>query len=103
MFSPGDFNGDGKSDVIARTSTGLLYLYPGNGSGGWLQPRLIARGWNVFSTLMSSGDFNGDGKSDLLARGWTGTVWLYPGNGKGGFLARRAVSTGWNIFSPILA
>ena len=68
-----------------------------------MQPRLIARGWNVFSTIISSGDFNGDGKSDLLARGWTGTVWLYPGDGKGGFLARRAVATGWNIFSPILA
>ena len=32
--SPGDFTGDGWLDLIARqTSTGSLYLYPGNGTG----------------------------------------------------------------------
>ena len=79
-----------------------MYLYPGNGSGGWLPRRLIGRGWNVFSTIMSSGDFNGDGKSDVLARGWDGTLWMYPGNGAGGFLPRKAVGGGWNSFSTIL-
>jgi len=102
VFSPGDFTGDGKSDVIARTSDGLLYLYPGNGSGGWLPRRLIGRGWNMFSTIISSGDFNGDGRSDLLGRGWDGTLWMYPGNGTGGFLPRKAVDAGWNIFSTVL-
>jgi len=102
VFSPGDFDGDGKSDVLARTSGGLLYLYPGNGSGGWLRPRLIGRGWNMFSTIISSGDFNGDGKSDVLGRGWDGTLWVYPGNGTGGFLQRKAVGKGWNSFSAIL-
>jgi len=102
VFSPGDFNGDRKSDVIARTSGGLLYLYPGNGSGGWLRPRLIGQGWNAFSTIISSGDFNGDGKSDLLGRGRDGTLWMYPGNGTGGFLPSKAVGSGWNMFSTIL-
>ncbi|WP_240629870.1 FG-GAP-like repeat-containing protein, partial [Specibacter cremeus] len=33
----GDFNGDGRQDVMAReASTGYLWLYPGNGTGGWL-------------------------------------------------------------------
>ncbi|MDQ1538014.1 MAG: stage sporulation protein [Actinomycetota bacterium] len=103
LFSPGDFNGDRKADVITRTRSGLLYLYPGNGSGGWLRPRLIGQGWNMFSTITSSGDFNGDGKSDLLARDSHGTLWLYPGNGTGGFGARKAVGSGWNVFSKILS
>jgi len=103
VFSPGDFNGDRKPDVIARTSGGLLYLYPGNGSGGWLPRRLIGQGWNMFSTIISSGDFNGDGKSDLLARGRDGTLWMYAGNGTGGFLPRKVVGTGWNMFSTILS
>ena len=102
VFSPGDFTGDGKPDVIGRTSDGLLYLYPGNGVGGWLPRRLIGRGWNMFSTIISSGDFNGDGRSDLLGRGWDGTLWMYPGNGTGGFLPRKAVGSGWNIFSTVL-
>jgi len=102
VFSPGDFNGDGRSDVIARTREGLLYLYPGNGSGGWLPRRLIGRGWNAFSTIISSGDFNGDGRSDVLARSWGGSLFMYPGNGSGGFLARRGVGSGWNMFSAVL-
>ena len=35
---PWGLHTDRKPDVIARTCSGLLYLYPGNGSGGWLQP-----------------------------------------------------------------
>ncbi|HEX7537104.1 MAG TPA: SpoIID/LytB domain-containing protein [Dermatophilaceae bacterium] len=102
VLSPGDFTGDRKADVIARTSRGLLYLYPGNGSGGWLSPRLIGQGWNAFSAIISSGDFNGDGKSDLLGRGRDGALWMYPGNGTGGFLRAKVVGTGWNLFSVIL-
>ncbi len=102
VVGSGDFNGDRKADVIARTSSGLLYLYPGNGSGGWLPPRLIGQGWNMFSTITSSGDFNGDGKSDLFGRGRDGTLWMWPGNGAGGFLQHKAVGTAWNMFSTIL-
>ena len=86
---------------MARSSAGVLYLYPGNGSGGWLPLRTIGRGWNGF-TLTSSGDIDGDGRSDLLARSTDGTLWMYPGNGTGSFLPRRAVGAGWNMFSAIL-
>jgi len=102
VFSPGDLNGDRKSDVIARTSGGLLYLYPGNGSGGWLPRRLIGRGWNIFRPIVSSGDFSGDGKADLLGRSGDGRLWMYAGNGAGRLMPRRLVGTGWNIFSIVL-
>jgi stage II sporulation protein D len=102
VLGAGDFTGDRKADVIARSTAGLLYLYPGNGSGGWLSPRLIGQGWNAFSAIISSGDFNGDGKSDLFGRGRDGALWVYPGNGAGGFLQARVVGTGWNMFSVIL-
>ncbi|NMM22326.1 MAG: SpoIID/LytB domain-containing protein [Phycicoccus sp.] len=102
VFSPGDFDGDGRSDIIARTSDGLLYLYPGNGTGGAFPRRRIGYGWNVLSTIFSVGDFNGDGKSDVLGRGWDGTLWMYTGNGTGGFLQKKAVGAGWNIFMRIL-
>jgi len=102
VFSPGDFNGDGTSDVIARTTDGLLYLYPGNGSGGWLPRRLIGRGWNQFSVIIGVGDLNGDGKSDLLGRGSDGRLWMYPGTGTGGMWAPQVVGAGWNMFSTVL-
>ncbi|MGG1908909.1 VCBS repeat-containing protein [Microbacterium sp. NRRL B-14842] len=30
-----DYNGDGRADLVARTAAGQLYLYPGNGAGGF--------------------------------------------------------------------
>ena len=32
---PRDFDGDGNPDVLARDSSGTLWLYPGNGYGGF--------------------------------------------------------------------
>ena len=41
----GDVNGDGAHDVVARkAATGDLWLYPGNGRGGWLPPTRVGPG-----------------------------------------------------------
>ncbi len=101
-FSPGDFNGDGKGDVIARDSAGTLYLYAGDGTGGWKPAQTIGKGWNVFDTIVSPGDFNGDGHNDVLAREPGGALYLYPGNGSGGWLARTAVGQGWQMMDALL-
>ena len=65
----GDFDGDGKADILWRnTSTGQNYLYPMNGTGikpgeGFL--RTVADlNWKVAGV----GDFDGDGKSDIVWR-----------------------------------
>ena len=101
----GDFSGDGFGDVIARApATGLLWLYPGNGKGGWLPPQQIGHGWNTFDAVVGPGDMNGDQRADVLARETsTGRLWLYPGNGRGGWLPRILVGTGWGIFDTVLA
>ena len=52
IISSGDFNGDAKSDVLARGRDGTLWLYPGNGTGGFQAPRVIGSGWNIFSTVL---------------------------------------------------
>lgn len=38
IVGPGDFSGDGNVDVLARDSVGLVWLYRGNGRGGWMYP-----------------------------------------------------------------
>jgi sugar lactone lactonase YvrE len=38
ITAPGDMNSDGRPDVIARDTTGELWLYPNNGAGDWLNP-----------------------------------------------------------------
>jgi hypothetical protein len=44
-----DFNGDGKMDLLARDGNGILWLYAGNGSGGWQAPRQVGSGWNTMT------------------------------------------------------
>ena len=104
LETPGDVDGDGPLDVVARdAATGGLWLYRGNGRGGWLPRRQVGSGWNVFSAVIGPGDFSGDQRVDLLARERaTGSLWLYPGNGTGGWRPRVRVGTGWNIFNAVV-
>lgn len=100
-----DVTGDGKPDLYARqASTGQLWLYPGNGSGGVTAPRVVGTGWEMHDALMAAGDVTGDGKPDLWAReAATGYLWLYTGDGHGGFTSRRVVGTGWNMHDVLTA
>ncbi|MCK6211792.1 VCBS repeat-containing protein [Georgenia sp. EYE_87] len=103
--SSSDLDGDWRNDVLARSGDGGLWLYRGNGTGGWLPRQQIGNGWNGMDVIDTAGDFSGDGRPDVLAREQaTGYLWLYRGNGTGGWLPRVRVGTGWNgmsaIFSP---
>ncbi|WP_197412904.1 FG-GAP-like repeat-containing protein [Arthrobacter sp. EpRS71] len=97
-----DYTGDGRTDVLARDGSGGLWLYPGNGYGGWLPRVQVGQGWNVMSAIIAPGDFNGDGKADLLASDKGGTLWLYPGNGSGGWLPGVPVGYGWNTMDRVV-
>ncbi|WP_309070808.1 IPT/TIG domain-containing protein, partial [Arthrobacter sp.] len=74
-----DFSGDGNPDVLARDSKGNLWLYSGNGTGGWLKKTAAGTGWNSMTSIVAPGDFDGDKKVDLLARDSKGNLWLYSG------------------------
>ena len=87
----GDFNGDGRDDVLWRHDTGVVSEYWMNGTaitgGGYVsQP---SNNWSV----QGIGDFNGDGKSDILWRHDGGTVSNYLMNG-------TAISGGGYISQP---
>jgi hypothetical protein len=36
LLWPGDFSGDGRPDLLARQPNGVLDMYRGNGTGGWV-------------------------------------------------------------------
>lgn len=101
----GDFNGDGKADLLARRSSGGdLYLYKGTGKSGTglFSARVKVRsGWTGFNTLAAVGDLTGDGKADLVARTTGGTLYLYPGTGKATseiFGTRKSLGTGFQQY-----
>jgi hypothetical protein len=94
-----DFNRDGISDLVARDSGGVLWLYPGNGAGSHSPRSRMAGGWAGMTALVTPGDVTGDRNSDILARDKAGTLWLYPGNGASGLGARRRISSGWKGYT----
>ncbi|MFJ6536269.1 chitobiase/beta-hexosaminidase C-terminal domain-containing protein [Paenarthrobacter sp. NPDC091711] len=98
-----DYTGDAKNDVLARDNSGTLWLYPGNGTGGWLTQKSLGTGWNSLNAIIPTKDFNGDGRSDILARDTNGVLWLYPGNGNGGLQTRVQAGTAWQGMTLILA
>jgi hypothetical protein len=85
IFS-GDYNHDGKSDLIARRTTdNELVLYPGNGTlttDTVVGPAIrVGIGWGSYDAF-TAGDFNQDGNSDVVARRTTdGVLLLWPGTG----------------------
>jgi hypothetical protein len=85
----GDFNGDGKSDVMqlmAQTEfNGWFAVFLGNGNGTFLAPLVTFLDSPCFNLCYAaSGDFNKDGKLDL-AVSVNGNIGIFLGNGDGTF------------------
>ena len=68
----GDFNGDGKTDIIGRDSRGYWYGAETVATGQWAgYLSFTYRGaFGISATWQNvmTGDFNGDGKTDLIGR-----------------------------------
>ncbi len=102
LFSPGDWNGDGHVDLLARRrSDGSLHLYPGDGTGGFRAPSKVGTGWGGMTDLAAPGDWDRNGVVDIVARDGAGNLYLYSGNGTGGFSGRRTIGSGWQGFTQI--
>ncbi|MGN6057153.1 MAG: FG-GAP-like repeat-containing protein [Sphingomicrobium sp.] len=103
IVGTGDFNGDGRDDILWRnTTTGTITDFLANETGGFTDNYAnaavqVPTAWSVIGT----GDFNGDGLTDILWRnGTTVTDWL--GTATGGFTANwnnfhTSVPTSWNV------
>ncbi len=78
-----DLTGDGRADLVARDSSGVLWTYQGNGSGIFPNRIRVGAGWDSMRAISAAGDMTGDGKADLVARDSSGVLWTYLGNGSG--------------------
>ncbi|MFG1807843.1 FG-GAP repeat domain-containing protein [Streptomyces sp. NPDC049040] len=104
MVGPGDLSGDGKSDLLARNSSGQLYLFKGTGTGtGYTGRTLVSSGWNAYNAIIGAGDMSGDGRTDILARSTDGTLYLFKGTGnaKAPFAGRVKLSSGFGGYNKI--
>ena len=103
VVGTGDFNGDGRDDLLLRHTNGSLTNWLGQADWGFVSNQAQANyalpiGWHVSGT----GDFNGDGRDDLLLRHDNGTVTNWLGEANGGFASNHAIANyalplGWHI------
>lgn len=103
-----DWTGDGRPNLLGRTTNGDLYLYTSNGSGGWMNGGAgikIGNGWSIFDTILTPGTWLGDGRQALIGRTPAGALRLYQSDGMGGWVngAGVQIGTGWNVFSRFMS
>lgn len=98
----GDFNGDGKLDVAATTSStfdpGFVAVLTGNGSGVLTRDTLLGASIAATGGSIAVGDFNGDGKDDIAATNGTFSLGIFYNthSGTGGSTSFATTSIGAN-------
>jgi hypothetical protein len=95
-IASGDFNGDGKDDILWRNDSGAVATWDMNDrSFGGAVIANVPNDWHIAGT----GDFNGDGKTDILWRNDSGAVATWDMNDRsfGGAVIDTATGNDWHI------
>ena len=101
-----DVTGDGKPDLVARDTAGLLFLYghTGNAAVPYTGRTQIGTGWNNI-TAFTLADVTGDGRPDLVGRWTDGKLYLYAhtGSATAPYTGKIEIGTGWNNVTALVA
>jgi hypothetical protein len=104
----GDFNGDGRDDILWRNNDGRITEWLGTANGSFTDNSSAATysmpaNWHVVGT----GDLNGDGLDDVLWGADDGTITDWLGQHNGSFFGNwnnfnDSLPTSWHVVDPLL-
>jgi probable HAF family extracellular repeat protein len=98
-----DFNGDAKTDILWRNTSGALALWQMNGASVSSSGMVTYQGNTIAPdaswTVAGVGDFNGDGSADLLWRSAGGALALWQMNGSA-VTGSGAITCQGNVVAP---
>ncbi|MFB7346053.1 FG-GAP repeat domain-containing protein [Streptomyces hydrogenans] len=84
LTAPGDLGGAKAGDLLARDTSGVLWLYLGKGDGTFAPRTRVGGGWGVYSQIVNIGDTDRDGRADLIVESGTQRdpwIQVYKGTG----------------------
>ncbi|MFE5595831.1 FG-GAP repeat domain-containing protein [Streptomyces sp. NPDC056549] len=103
-----DYDSDGSPDVLARDTSGRLWIQDVYHHPDWRQTlqspeSLIGSGWQVYDRIEAAGNLGGTASPDLVARDRSGVLWLYrgTGDGKAPFSGRTRIGDGWSAYDKL--
>ncbi|NYT95715.1 trypsin-like serine protease [Salinispora sp. H7-4] len=80
----GDFNGDGRTDLMRQNAAGYLRIFPSTGdltadNKLFTDSYIVGSGWTTsLAPRIITGDFNGDGRTDLIHQNAVGHLRIFP-------------------------
>jgi len=99
----GDYDYDGVPDLLARSTTGQLFLYPMTRAFGFKAPTTIGDGWQGIASVTGAGAFNNDANGDVIAlRASDHALILYRGDGSAPLQDAVVMASAQNDLAQIL-
>jgi hypothetical protein len=99
----GDLDYDGVPDLMVRTSTGQLRLYPMTRSFGFKKALALGGGWQAMRSVTGAGAFNSDANGDVIAlRARDQALLLFRGNGPNALQDVSVLKAAQNDLAQIL-
>ncbi len=93
--SPGDVNGDRRSDLLSVRADGTMWLSKGVGGGRFSAPLQVGSGWGAMTAIATAPDLTRDGHPELWARRSDGALFLYSIATSGAISFKGQVGSGW--------
>lgn len=83
MLSPaaGDWNGDGRLDVVTGEHLGVLHFFRNEGVSQWVEQTFSFPFDFLADSAPALGDWNNDGRLDLLVGQVHGNIWMHTNRG----------------------